>query len=200
MHYVICSINSNVTVVCHEKTKKNQGAFLFSEEKETSWNKCKNFCKNSFGQGEIFELLFQHKLKDASYTIFSFHKQLGSSLNLQLAVIHKFEPLFFHLQWKLSCNFGKSTHKIFVKLDIRPIFCKSLFQRVVSLEKAVSFRVTQLEDQFLCLASQPKSTEKKTGNANLQNIYNLIDQEEYNVSRVVLSASILYSLTKNGNF
>ena len=70
----------------------------------------------------------------------------------------------------------------------------------MSLEKAVSFRVVQLEEQFLCLASQPKSAEKKTGNANLQNIYNLIDQEEYNVSRVVLLASILYSLTKNGNF
>ena len=70
----------------------------------------------------------------------------------------------------------------------------------MSLEKALSFRVVQLEDQLLCLASLPKNGEKKTGNANLQNIYNLIGQEEYNVSRVVLSASILYSLTKNGNF
>ena len=35
--------------------------------------------------------------------------------------------------------------------------------------------------------------------ANVQNICNLIGLEEYNFDRIVLLASILYSLTKNNN-
>ena len=36
--------------------------------------------------------------------------------------------------------------------------------------------------------------------ANVQNICNLIGREEYNIGRIVLSDSILYSLTKTTTF
>ena len=74
----------------------------------------------------------------------------------------------------------------FVKIDTCPMFSKNLFERVVPLEKTALFRVAQVDDQFLCFGSQPRSTNIKTVTSNLQNICNLIDQEEYNVSRIVI--------------